>query len=179
MKNNVTSPLNRRAFLTLGAGALCAFGLSGCSSKGSYDDGYAAGYAAAIADMEQQKASIPTSGIEYTINSASLGKKEFGGEPVIVIELTGKNVGDNDHTVSFTGYELSVYQNGKALTPCPLVQGREAPDSRSVQAGVSQDGWIAYELLDTTTPVECKASSTGGTASYGLSNPQTIDLSTL
>ena len=96
MKNNVTSPLNRRAFLTLGAGALCAFGLSGCSSKGSYDDGYAAGYAAAIADMEQQKASIPTSGIEYTINSASLGKKEFGGEPVIVIELTGKNVGDND-----------------------------------------------------------------------------------
>ncbi len=179
MNKDAASPLNRRAFLTLGAGALCAFGLSGCSSKGSYEDGYEAGYAAAIADMEQQKSSIPTSGIEYTISSASFGSEEYSGDSVIVLETTGKNVGDKDRSVSFTGFELNAYQGGKALEPCHFVAGRERPDERTVQAGISQDGWFAYTLIDTITPVECKASGGEGTASYGLSNPQTIDLSTL
>ena len=191
MTNVTASPMNRRAFLALGLGACCAVGLSACgqsSSKGTYDDGYSAGYAAGLADAEakakqeeeEKKASIPTSGIEYTINSASLGTKQYTGEPVLILEVTAKNVSDTDKGITFTGYEIAAYQDGKGLTGWSFVEGRDLPDSRTVQTGVTLDGWMAYELLDTATPVEFKAANTGGGANYyGLTNPQTIDISTL
>ena len=180
MKNNVTSPLNRRAFLTLGAGALCAFGLSGCSSKGSYDDGYAAGYAAAIADMEQQKASIPTSGIEYTINSVSIRTDSNHAKPFLVVYATAVNVSDEDATVSFGGSEIRAYQNGAMLdTTYASGDGLDTVDNKTVLPNTTVAGWMAYKLNDTTTPVEFRAFIHDGELFYGLTNPQTVDLSTL
>ena len=191
MTNMTASPMDRRAFLTLGLGACCAVGLTACgqsSSKGTYDDGYSAGYAAGLADAEakakqeeeEKKSSIPTSGVEYTINSASLGAKQYSGDAVLILDVTVKNVSDIDQRVFFNGTEISAYQGGKGLTFCNFVDGRDLPDSRTVQPGVTLDGWMAYELLDGTTPVECKAATTSGDANYyGLTNPQTIDISTL
>lgn len=45
-------PVDRRKFFALGVGVCFAVGLAGCghTSQGSYDDGYAAGYAAGVAD---------------------------------------------------------------------------------------------------------------------------------
>ncbi len=184
MKQSGPSSIDRRTFLALGFGACCAFGLAGCgqSSKGSFDDGYAAGYAAAVSDAEakakqeeeEKAASTPESGVEYTITSASLGTVQYSGETVLILDVTATNVTAEDTHIYFIGYEISAYQDGKGLTPCTFVEGRDLPDSRTVQAGVSLEGWIAFELIDTTTPVELKAASP-----YGLTNPQTIDLSTL
>ena len=191
MTNTTASPIGRRAFLTLGLGACCAVGLTACgqsSSKGSYDDGYSAGYAAGVADAEakakqeeeEKKSAAPTSGIEYTINSASLGARQFSGEPVLVLEVSAKNVSDSDQTIYFIGDVIAAYQNGKSLTECPVIEGRDLADSRAVQPGVTLDGWVAFELLDATTPVECKAGNqTSDPDYYALTNPQTIDLSTL
>lgn len=192
MTNITASPMDRRAFLALGLGACCAVGLTACgqsSSKGTYDDGYSAGYAAGLADAEakakqeeeEKKASIPTSGVEYAINSASLGTVGgYSTDPVIILELTGKNVGDTDNGIYFNGREITAYQGGKALMSCTYVEGRDSCYGTTVQAGISLDGWVAYRLIDTETPVECKAGNSGSdTNYYGLTNPQTIDLSTL
>lgn len=180
--------MDRRDFLTLGAGALCALGLGGCSSKGSYDDGYTAGYAAGVADAEakaqqeeeEKAASTPITGVEATITGASLGAETLTGNALIVLDISAKNVSAEDTTIVFGSGLINVYQDGKGLTPTLSVEGRNMPDFRSVQAGVSLDGWVAYELIDTTTPVECKANQlSDGTTYSGLTNPQTIDPSAL
>lgn len=192
MRRDMASLMSRRGFLLTTFGAFCAAGLAGCgqsSSKGSYDDGYSAGYAAGVADAEAEakagqgteasSSSVPSSGIEYTINSASLEARQYSGAPVLVLEVTGKNVSDADKPVFFTGTQIAAYQDGKSLTDCSFVEGRDLPESRTIQAGASLDGWLGYELIDTTTPVELKAGNVAGTNYYGLSNPQTIDLGAL
>ncbi|MDB1857186.1 hypothetical protein, partial [Collinsella aerofaciens] len=60
----------------------------------------------------------------------------------------------------------------------------DLPEPRQIQPGAVLEGWLAYELIDETTPVECEAggqttSSGDENPFYGLTNPQTIDLSTL
>ena len=191
MTNMTASPMDRRAFLALGLGACCAVGLTACgqsSSKGTYDDGYSAGYAAGLADAEakakqeeeEKAASTPTSGVELTINGASLDTGGAGGKTLLILDLTAKNVDTKDHYISFGYGLLNAYQGGKGLNDTLYVEGRDFSDSRYVQPGVSLDGWIAFELIDTTTPVEISAQqSSNGTVTTGLTNPQTIDLSAL
>ena len=191
MTNVTASPMDRRAFLALGLGACCAVGLTACgqsSSKGTYDDGYSAGYAAGLADAEakakqeeeEKAASTPVSGIECTITGASLGTEELTGKSLIVLDVTAKNVSDGDQPVLFSSGLMNVYQDGKGLNMTMMVEGREDADMRTVQAGVSLNGWVAYELIDTTTPVECSVNQySDGSVVTGLTNPQTIDPSTL
>lgn len=192
MRNDMTLPARRMVFAAMIFCGLCIFGLAGCgqsSSKGSYDDGYSAGYAAGVADAEAEakagqgteasSSSVPSSGIEYTINSTSLEARQYSGAPVLVLEVTGRNVSDADKPVFFTGTQIAAYQDGKSLTECGFVEGRDLPESRTIQAGASLDGWLGYELIDTTAPVELKAGNVAGTNYYGLSNPQTVDLGAL
>ena len=191
MKNATALPMDRRTFFTLGLGACCAVGLTACgqsSAKGSYDDGYSAGYAAGVADAEakakqeeeEKAASTPVSGIECTITGASLGTEKLSGRSLIVLDVTAKNVSDEDQLVYFGSGLMNVYQDGKGLTMTTIVEGREDADSRSVQPGVSLDGWVAYELIDTVTPVECAVNQlSSGSVMTALTNPQTVDLSTL
>lgn len=192
MMDMTASPMDRRAFLTFSLGACCAVGLTACgqsSSKGSYDDGYSAGYAAGMADAEakakqeeeEKAASAPYSGIECTITGASLANEEYSGKSLIVIDVTAKNVASVDKDITFGSGLMNVYQDGKGLTTTSLVEGRERPDfMRTVKPGVSMNGWVAYELIDSTTPVECAVNQlSDGTVMTGLTNPQTIDLSTL
>ena len=188
---STTTLIPRRAFLALGlaAGSAC---LTACSGKGSYDDGYAAGYAAAQADAAGKEkddsdgdGDIPVSGIEYTITGAQRGVESFGdGKPLLILNLTAKNVSEDLQTVMFSGNEILAFQDGKGLNPSMLVEGLDLPESRQIQPGTVLEGWLGYELIDETTPVECEAggqtSSSGDeNAIYGLTNPQTIDLSTL
>lgn len=195
MKFSVTALIPRRAFLVLGlaAGSACLTACSGKDSKGSYDDGYAAGYAAAQADADKNKkkgsaggsGDIPTSGIEYTITGAQRGVEGFGdGKPLLILNLTAKNVSEDLQTVMLSGNEILAFQDGKGLNPSMLVEGLDLPESRQIQPGTVLEGWLGYELIDETTPVECEAggqtrSSGDENAVYGLTNPQTIDLSTL
>lgn len=188
---SVDSRLGRREFLALGVGACCALGLAACGqtdSKGSYDDGYAAGYAAGVADAEtkaaqeeeEKAASTPTSGIEYTITGASLAAEKYSDKTLLVLELTGKNVSDSDQMITFSSTNLSVYQDGKGLTSGGIpADGREIAEMRTVQPETTLDGWAWFELIDTTTPVEIKAMQLNGADYYGLTNPQTIDPTTL
>lgn len=64
-----------------------------------------------------------------------------------------------------------------------FVEGLDLPESRQIQPGTELEGWFGFELIDETTPVECEAgsqtSSGDESAFYGLTNPQTIDLSSL
>lgn len=184
MRFDDNKQLNRRAFLALGLTA-CAALLSACSgqsSKGSYDDGYAAGYAAAQADARKSEESggenysAPTSGLEYTITGAKLGKSQYVDGTLLILNVTVKNVSDKDQYAHISGGEIAAYQDGKGLDSSTFADGLDIPDSRNIQPGVELEGWLGYELIDTTTPVECKAGSDGF---YKLSNPQTIDLSTL
>lgn len=193
MKLSATALIPRRAFLALGlaAGSACLAACSGKDSKGSYDDGYAAGYAAAQADAAGKKSGgngnndIPVSGIEYTITGAQRGVENFGdGKPLLILNLTAKNVSEDLQTVMFSGNEILAFQDGKGLNPSMSVEGLDLPESRQIQPGTVLEGWLGYELIDETTPVECEAggqiSSSGDeNAIYGLTNPQTIDLSTL
>lgn len=191
MKNAIALPMDRRTFFALGLGACCAVGLNACgqsSSKGSYDDGYSAGYAAGLADAEakakqeeeEKAASAPVSGIECTITGASLATEKYSDRTLIVLDVTAKNVTDGDQLVYFGSGLMNVYQDGKGLNMTTLVEGREEADSRTVQPGVSLDGWIAFELIDTVTPVECTVNQlSSGSVMTDLTNPQTIDLSTL
>ena len=188
---STTTLIPRRAFLALGlaAGSAC---LTACSGKGSYDDGYAAGYAAAQADAAGKEkdgsggnGDIPASGIEYTITGAQRGVESYGdGKPLLILNLTAKNVSEDLQTVMFSGNEILAFQDGKGLNPSMLVEGLDLPESRQIQPGTVLEGWLGYELIDETTPVECEAggqiaSSDNNEAIYGLTNPQTIDLSTL
>lgn len=188
---STTALIPRRAFLALGlaAGSAC---LTACSGKGSYDDGYAAGYAAAQADAAGKEkdgsggnGDIPASGIEYTITGAQRGVESYGdGKPLLILNLTAKNVSEDLQTVMFSGNEILAFQDGKGLNPSMLVEGLDLPESRQIQPGTVLEGWLGYELIDETTPVECEAggqiaSSDNNEAIYGLTNPQTIDLSTL
>lgn len=188
---STTALIPRRAFLALGlaAGSAC---LTACSGKGNYDDGYAAGYAAAQADAAGKEkdgsggnGDIPASGIEYTITGAQRGVESYGdGKPLLILNLTAKNVSEDLQTVMFSGNEILAFQDGKGLNPSMLVEGLDLPESRQIQPGTVLEGWLGYELIDETTPVECEAggqiaSSDNNEAIYGLTNPQTIDLSTL
>ncbi|WP_322153572.1 DUF5067 domain-containing protein [Paratractidigestivibacter sp.] len=194
-----STKIARREFLALGLGAAAA-GLAACSSggsKGSYDDGYSAGYAAGLeagkaeaessakAEAEAAESSIPASGIEYTINKASLAAEKYalrGTGVAIVLEVMAKNVSDEVQSAFFTGNAMSAYQDGKALGQASDVEGYEYVSGTEIKPGVTLDGWIAYELLDETTPVEIEAdttSSVNGQPYYGLANPQTIDPTTL
>ena len=188
---STTALIPRRAFLALGlaAGSAC---LTACSGKGSYDDGYAAGYAAAQADAAGKEkdgsggnGDIPASGIECTITGAQRGVESYGdGKPLLILNLTAKNVSEDLQTVMFSGNEILAFQDGKGLNPSMLVEGLDLPESRQIQPGTVLEGWLGYELIDETTPVECEAggqiaSSDNNEAIYGLTNPQTIDLSTL
>lgn len=194
MKLSTTALIPRRAFLALGlaAGSACLTACSGKSSKGSYDDGYAAGYAAAQADADKEKrdgssgsGDIPGSGIEYTITGAQRGVESFGdSKPLLILNVTAKNVSDDLQIAMFSGNEIAAFQDGKGLESSMLVEGLDLPESRQIKPGTELEGWLGYELIDETTPVECEAG--GQTTSsghehviYGLTNPQTIDLSTL
>ena len=188
---------SRREALALGLGLAIA-GLSGCginiTTKGSYDDGYADGYAAGLAAGKDtstdasdgsQVSDIPSSGIEYTINTASLGFTRYpvtGDGTVLVLDMTAKNVSDQVASIYF-GDVLSAYQDGKGLMWATNVEGYEHCNVTDVKPGVTLDGWVAYELLDTTTPVEleAKTSQTGEMSQvmYGLTNPRTVDLTQL
>ena len=95
---------------------------------------------------------------------------------LLILNVTAKNVSNEDQLASFLGIEIATYQDGKGLDSSPLADGLDDPDSRTIQPGVELEGWLGYELIDTTTPVECKADADGF---YKFSNPQTIDLSTL
>lgn len=91
---------------------------------------------------------------------------------------------DDLQDVHFAGNEILAFQDGKGLNSGVLVEGLDLPESRQIQPGAVLEGWLAYELIDETTPVECEAdgqitSSGDENAFYGLTNPQTIDLSTL
>lgn len=188
---STTTLIPRRAFLALGlaAGSAC---LTACSGKGSYDEGYAAGYAAAQADATEKEkggsggdGDIPASGIEYTITGAQRGVESYGdGKPLLILNVTAKNVSDDLQTVLFSGNEIVAFQDGKGLKSSMLVEGLDLPESRQIQPGTELEGWLGYELIDETTPVECEAggqiaSSDNKEAIYGLTNPQAIDLSTL
>lgn len=186
---STTTLIPRRAFLALGlaAGSAC---LTACSGKGSYDEGYAAGYAAAQADAAEKEkggsggdGDIPASGIEYTITGAQRGVESYGdGKPLLILNVTTKNVSDDLQTVLFSGNEIVAFQDGKGLKSSMLVEGLDLPESRQIQPGTELEGWLGYELIDETTPVECEAGgqiASSDDAIFGLTNPQTIDLSTL
>lgn len=188
---STTALIPRRAFLALGlaAGSAC---LTACSGKGSYDDGYAAGYAAAQADAAGKEkdgsggnGDIPASGIEYTITGAQRGVEQLDhSKSLLILNVTAKNVSDDLQYAHFAGNEILAFQDGKGLNSGVLVEGLDLPESRQIQPGAELEGWLAYELIDETTPVECEAggqttSSGDENAFYGLTNPQTIDLSTL
>lgn len=193
MKLSATALIPRRAFLALGLAAVsaCLAACSGKDSKGSYDDGYAAGYAAAQADAAGKKSGsngnndIPVSGIEYTITGAQRGvESSSGGKPLLILNVTAKNISDDLQTVMISGNEILTFQDGKGLKPDMFVEGLDLPESRQIQPGTELEGWFGFELIDETTPVECKAgcqtaASGDENAIYGLTNPQTIDLSTL
>ena len=211
MKSVGTANIDRRKFLALGLGAV-AMGLTACSSgnsKGSYEDGYSAGYSAGYtAGIEAGKAgstgantstsadtgesskaetsNVPESGIEYTINGVSLGTVEYslhGTGVALVLDLTAKNVSDEVKNATFTGSVVNAYQDGKALDEAFQVEGYETSYGTEIKPGATLNGWVAYELLDETTPVELEArtinTSSGKTPYYGLTNPQTVDPTTL
>ena len=188
---STTALIPRRAFLVLGlaAGSAC---LTACSGKGSYDDGYAAGYAAARADAagkekdgSGESGDIPASGIEFTITGAQRGVESYSdGKPLLILNVTAKNVSDDLQFVLFSGNEIAAFQDGKGLKSGMLVEGLDLPESRQIKPGAELEGWLGYELIDETTPIECEVghqatSADDETAFYGLSNPQTIDPSTL
>ena len=188
---STTALIPRRAFLALGlaAGSAC---LTACSGKGSYDDGYAAGYAAAQADTAGKEkdgsggdGDIPASGIEYTITGAQRGVESYSdGKPLLILNVTAKNVSDDPQFVLLSGHEIAAVQDGKGLTSGMLAEGLDLPESRQIKPGAELEGWLGYELIDETTPVECEVghqatSADHETAFYGLANPQTIDPSTL
>lgn len=187
---STTALIPRRAFLALGlaAGSAC---LTACSGKGSYDDGYAAGYAAAQADADKNKkkgsaggsSDAPTSGIEYTITGTTRGAEQLDhSKSLLILNVTAKNVSDDLKNATFTGLEIDTFQDGKGLESSRLAEGLDLPESRQIKPGAELEGWLAYELIDETTPVECEAGgqmTSSDDAIYGLTNPQTIDLSTL
>lgn len=189
---STTTLIPRRAFLALGlaAGSAC---LTACSGKGSYDDGYAAGYAAAQADADKNKkkgstggsSDTPTSGIEYTITGATRGTEQLDhSKSLLILNVTAKNVSDDLKNATFTGLEIDTFQDGKGLESSMLAEGLDLPESRQIKPGAELEGWLAYELIDETTPVECEAGYQAASAGdsnpfFGLTNPQTIDLSTL
>ena len=186
---STTALIPRRAFLALGlaAGSAC---LTACSGKGSYDDGYAAGYAAAQADTAGKEkdgsggdGDIPASGIEYTITGAQRGVESYSdGKPLLILNVTAKNVSDDPQFVLFSGNEIAAFQDGKGLKSGMLAEGLDLPESRQIKPGAELEGWLGYELIDETTPVEVGHQATSAdheTAFYGLTNPQTIDPSTL
>lgn len=184
---STTALIPRRAFLALGlaAGSAC---LTACSGKGSYDDGYAAGYAAAQADADKNKkkgSDTPASGIEYTITGATRGTEQLDhSKSLLILNVTAKNVSDDLKNATFTGLEIDTFQDGKGLESSMLAEGLDLPESRQIKPGAELEGWLAYELIDETTPVECEAGYQAASAGdsnpfFGLTNPQTIDLSTL
>ena len=98
--------------------------------------------------------------------------------------MTAKNVSDDLQAVIFSGNEILAFQDGKGLKPDMFVEGLDLPESRQIQPGTELEGWFGFELIDETTPVECEAGCQAATsgdenAIYGLTNPQTIDLSSL
>ena len=102
----------------------------------------------------------------------------------MILNVTAKNVSDDPQFVLFSGNEIAAFQDGKGLKSGMLAEGLDLPESRQIKPGAELEGWLGYELIDETTPVECEVghqatSADHETAFYGLANPQTIDPSTL
>ena len=199
--------------LGLGAVTMGLTACSSGNSKESYEEGYSAGYSSGYtAGIEAGKAestgantntststsadtsesskaetsNVPESGIEYTINGVSLGTVKYsshGTGVALVLDLTAKNVSNEAKSAIFIGSVVNAYQDGKALDEAFLVEGYETSYGTEIKPGATLNGWVAYELLDETTPVELEAgtinASSGKTPYYGLTNPQTVDTATL
>lgn len=199
MNSGISTAITRRYFLAAVL-ASTATGLTACSSngsKGGYDDGYSAGFAAgyeagrsakedAGKDDDITSDGIPQSGIEYTIDSVSRGDVEYslnGTGIAIVLNVTAKNVSDDVVQAFFIDRIMNVYQDGKALAGTTSVVGYDYYGGTELKPGATLDGWVAYELLDETIPIEIEAgtinTSDGKTPYYGLANPQTVDPTTL
>lgn len=195
MNSGISTVISRRYFLAAVLASTAA-GLTACSSngsKGGYDDGYSAGFAAGYEAGKSAKedagkddgttsGGIPQSGIEYTIDSVSRGDVEYplyGTGTAIVLNVTAKNISDDVAQAFFIDNIMSVYQDGKALAGTTSVVGYDYYGGTELKPGATLDGWVAYELLDETTPIEIEAgtinTTDGRTPYYGLTNPQTVD----
>ncbi len=197
MKSRLIGTVYRIGLFAFCLGTI-VMGLTACSSgdsKGTYEDGYSAGYAAGfeagkaeVSSNSQSSSSsdIPESGIEYTINKVSLGNAEYSSDgtgAAVVLDVTAKNVSDEVKHAFFIEDVVCAYQNGIALTECISVEGYDYYGGAEIKPGATLDGWVAYELLDETTPIELEAGMVGTTEGkkpyYGLTNPQTVDPTTL
>lgn len=157
---NISENMSRRGFVGTVVGGLASIALAGCS--GDKKEG----------DVDSEN----TPGIELTIINAVLSHSGHSThDPVLVLNLTACNVSKENQLINWIPGEIKAYQDGKSLTETFFVNGFDDSDNYSceLKPGATVDGWQAFYLLDDSTPVELEEGD------EALSNPQTIDLSTL
>ena len=83
---------------------------------------------------------------------------DYEGKPVVIVKYVFTNVSDEDAISFSVAIDDNVYQNGIGLNSSYVVD--DSADysidnqSKEIKAGASLDVEVAYELNDTTTPIE-------------------------
>lgn len=84
--------------------------------------------------------------------------KDYEGKPVVIVTYGFSNVSSNEASAFYLAIEENVYQNGVGLNESYVVDDSYNYNSdnstKEIKKGASLDVEIAYELNDTTTPIE-------------------------
>ena len=96
-----------------------------------------------------------------TIESARLAK-DYEGKDVVIVKYTFENLNDEDGDSFMWAMDDKVFQNGVGLNKSYFVDDSanysSDNQSKEIRKGASIEVEVAYELNDTTTPIEVEVS---------------------
>lgn len=84
--------------------------------------------------------------------------EDYEGKPVVIVTYGFTNANNNEASAFYLAIEDNVYQNGIGLNESYVVDDSYNYNSdnstKAIKKGASLDVEVAYELNDTTTPIE-------------------------
>ena len=139
--------------------AVCAliliFGLFALGSTSDDKDNTAVTQKSGNVDTEEANNSLGDFSVE--IKSCRLAK-DYEGKDVVIVTYAFTNVNDNDPTSFDIAIEDNVYQEGVGLNRSYIIDDSYNYNSdnstKEIKKGASIDVEVAYELNDTSTPIE-------------------------
>lgn len=120
-------------------------------------------------DEKTDDASEPEAADTTVGDDSSLGKysvvidscrlaTDYEGKPVVIVKYIYTNVSNDTPTSFMVAFDEGVYQNGVGLNETFMVDDSAGYSSdnqmKEIKAGATLEVEVAYDLNDTTTPVE-------------------------
>lgn len=160
MSNSKKGGTMKKQIIVYALTGVLALGIAGCGSSKKKSDSSSS---SAETTTETQQATpkeeekAPESEYAVTINSAEVGT-DYNGSPCVFVHYTFTNVSHKDPASFMFAISSKVYQGGVECKTAFADTDGGGESMTEVKAGSSIDVTQAFELRDTTTPIEVECS---------------------